>query len=263
MQKILFILFTFLCSSASLASLTGDSGSVIITKIENDQQCVKSIRYELKNEFYCILGLPFVNKTIIKNIDGFEVQINFIDFGESRITIEDLSKVNLNEKDRQRANQESVRLRKILSKYSKPLWTNLDFQLPVDGVISSRYGKQRYINDQRRSPHLALDIAAPEGTNIIAPANGTVVLTDNFFYSGNLIAIDHGMGLFTTYSHLNKIKVNVGQKVKPGEVIGEVGRTGRVTGSHLHWSVYLTSTRINPESILRLKELAASEFVKN
>ena len=104
-----------------------------------------------------------------------------------------------------------------------------------------------------------LDIAALEGTNIIAPSNGVVVLTDNFFYSGNIIVIDHGMGLFTSYSHLHKISVKVGEMVKSGHVIGEVGSTGRVTGPHLHWSVYLTSTRINPETILNFKALNIRE----
>jgi murein DD-endopeptidase MepM/ murein hydrolase activator NlpD len=250
-------------ASLSFASISANSGSIIFTKIENNNQCISSINYEVNNENYCIFGVPFVDKALTKNIDGFDININFVDYGESRITIKNLSQVNLSENDRNRANKEAIQLRKVLSKYSDELLTNLDFQLPVDGVISSRYGKQRYINGVKRSPHLALDIAAPEGTNIIAPANGVVVLTDNFFYSGNIIVIDHGMGLFTSYSHLHKISVEVGEMVKSGHALGEVGSTGRVTGPHLHWSVYLTSTRINPENILKFKILNSPEFIKN
>lgn len=263
MYNLFSLIICIFFSSLSFASISANSGSIIFTKIENNNQCISSINYEVNNEHYCIFGVPFVDKALTKNIDGFDIKINFVDYGESRITIEDLSKVNLNEKDRNRANEEAIKLRKVLSKYSDKLLTNLDFQLPVDGIISSRYGKQRYINGEKRSPHLALDIAAPEGANIIAPSNGVVVLTDNFFYSGNIIVIDHGMGLFTSYSHLHKISIEVGEMVESGHVIGEVGSTGRVTGPHLHWSVYLTSTRINPETILNFKALNSAEFIKN
>jgi len=156
-------------SSFSFASISANSGSIIYTKIENNNQCISSINYEVNNEHYCIFGVPFVDKALTKNIDGFDIKINFVDYGESRITIEDLSKVNLNEKDRNRANEEAIKLRKVLSKYSDKLLTNLDFQLPVDGIISSRYGKQRYINGEKRSPHLALDIAALRELILLLP----------------------------------------------------------------------------------------------
>ena len=123
--------------------------------------------------------------------------------------------------------------------------------MPVVGIISSRYGKKRFINDEPRSPHLALDIAAPEGTKIVSPSEGKIILIGNFFYAGNYVIIDHGYGLMSSYSHLSKIDVKVDQIINKGQKIGEVGSTGRVTGPHLHWSVYLDNTRINPESIIK------------
>ena len=137
-----------------------------------------------------------------------------------------------------------------LESYSKNIKPSLEFISPVDGIISSRYGKQRYINDQPRSPHLALDIAAAEGTKIIAPSPGKVILVGDFFYSGNYLILDHGFGLLSSYSHMSKIHVNAGDYLNQGDIIGEVGSTGRVTGPHLHWSVYLEKQRINPESLI-------------
>ena len=159
--------------------------------------------------------------------------------------------VNLSKEDSKTAFKESQLISNALKTYSQMHKSKLDFLKPVDGVISSRYGKKRFINDLPRSPHLALDIAAPTGTTIIAPAYGKVILTGNFFYSGNYLILDHGYGLLTSYSHLSMIEVSEGQLVKQGQKIGEVGATGRVTGPHLHWTVYLNGTRINPESIIK------------
>ena len=137
--------------------------------------------------------------------------------------------------------------KKAISTSSTQFKSNFKFLQPVDGLISSRYGKKRYINELPRSPHLALDIAAPAGTKIISPEFGKVILIGDFFYSGNYIVIDHGHGLITSYSHLSKVIVKEGQLIDKGQKIGEVGSTGRVTGPHLHWTVYLNQVRINPE----------------
>ena len=158
--------------------------------------------------------------------------------------------MNLSEEDAQRAYKESQLIKNSLNKYSTDIKSSLKFINPVDGIISSRYGKQRYINDQPRSPHLALDIAAPEGTRIIAPAAGKVILIGDFFYSGNYLILDHGFGLISSYSHMSKVHVQMNDYLSQGDVIGEVGSTGRVTGPHLHWSVYLGGERINPESLI-------------
>ena len=89
------------------------------------------------------------------------------------------------------------------------------------------------------------------GTEVIAPENGKVILIGEFFYSGNYLILDHGYGLLSSYSHLSKIDVSVNQFIEQGKKLGEIGATGRVTGPHLHWSVYLNNTKINPESIIK------------
>ena len=109
------------------------------------------------------------------------------------------------------------------------------------------------MNGRKMNPHAGTDIAAPLGMPVAAAGDGKVVLmAGDLFYSGNVVVIDHGYGLQTIYAHLNKITVQKGQKVKKGEIIGEVGKTGRVTGPHLHWGASLKGIRFNPFSLLRL-----------
>lgn len=126
---------------------------------------------------------------------------------------------------------------------------------PVSGRISGYFGGQRIMNGKKMNPHSGTDIAAPVGTPIKASGDGIVTLTaPDTFYSGNVVIIDHGHGLQTIYAHMNKIYVKQGQSVKQGEIIGEVGKTGRVTGPHLHWGASLRNTRFNPYSLLKLNK---------
>lgn len=125
------------------------------------------------------------------------------------------------------------------------------FIKPINGGrISSVFGSQRILNGVPKSPHNGLDIAVPRGTPVKAMADGKVLLSaDNFFYAGNFIIIDHGLGLNSMYLHLNESLVNEGQIVKKGDIIGKVGTTGRSTGPHLHWSVQWYGKRIDPNSV--------------
>ncbi len=123
-------------------------------------------------------------------------------------------------------------------------------RMPVHGVISSPFGARRFVNDQPRSPHSGLDIATAEGTSITAPLAGRVLLAKAMFLNGNAVAIGHGRGLVTVYTHLQKLDVKPGQWVDTGEYIGKVGKTGRVTGPHLHWGVRFNGARINPLALI-------------
>ena len=228
----------------------GDPGEIIAIKASSND-LDKYLTVEINKSLYKLIPLPFEKQNDSIYVDGEKININQKDFGESRITIENNSMVNLSKEDSDRAFKESKIIQKALNNYSKFLVPDLNFMNPVEGIISSRYGKKRYINNQPRSPHLSLDIAAAEGTKIVSPTKGRVILVGDFFYAGNYIVIDHGYGLLTSYSHLSKIFVEENQIVTKGEKIGAVGSTGRVTGPHLHWTVYLNKVRINPELLIQ------------
>ncbi len=118
---------------------------------------------------------------------------------------------------------------------------------PVLGRISGVYGSQRILNGQPRSPHLGIDIAAPKGTPIGAPASGRVILVDDdMFFTGKTVMLDHGHGLTSVYAHMDQIAVQEGQKVATGTRLGTVGSTGRSTGPHLHWGLHWYGIGLDP-----------------
>jgi murein DD-endopeptidase MepM/ murein hydrolase activator NlpD len=117
---------------------------------------------------------------------------------------------------------------------------------PVSGRYSSAYGDQRILNNTPQRPHYGLDIAAPLGTPVKACADGVVVLHDDFYYNGNFVLLDHGLGLSSIYVHMDEIKVHTGQFVKMGEVVGTVGKSGRATGPHLHWGFFWFENALDP-----------------
>ena len=124
------------------------------------------------------------------------------------------------------------------------------FEAPVAAVPQDTFGARSIYNGQSRSPHAGVDFRAPSGTPIASPGAAVVVLADDLFFTGRTVALDHGLGLISVLAHLSKVAVRVGDAVKPGDVVGEVGATGRVTGPHLHWSVRLNGARVDPMSLM-------------
>lgn len=125
------------------------------------------------------------------------------------------------------------------------------FQWPAVGPISGVYGSQRVYNGEPRSPHYGVDVAMPTGTPVFAPAAGVITLAEpDLFYSGGTIILDHGFRLSSSFLHLSKVSVEVGQEVQPGDVIGEIGASGRATGPHLDWRMSWRSERIDPQLLV-------------
>ena len=122
------------------------------------------------------------------------------------------------------------------------------FQWPTVGPISGVYGSQRYYNGAAGNPHYGVDVAVPTGTVVLAPAAGVVTLAEpDLFYSGGTVILDHGFRFSSAFLHMSKVLVEVGEEVNSGDVIGEVGATGRATGPHLDWRMSWRNHRIDPQ----------------
>jgi len=141
----------------------------------------------------------------------------------------------------------------LKASYRQPVAANPDIVMharPVDGVVSTPFGAQRFVNGEPRSPHSGIDIAAPAGAVIRAPLAGKVLLVADMYLNGKTVAIGHGNGLVSVYSHMQLTTVKKGDWIETGQQIGEVGATGRATGPHLHWGVRFHHARVNPDSML-------------
>lgn len=166
------------------------------------------------------------------------------------LTIKNKRHVEPDPEDIKRWRREKAKMTAAYKAWSEPAEAVTRFEMPAKGPFSSPFGLKRFFNKQPRNPHSGLDIAAPQGAPIVAPAAGVVVDTGNYFFNGNTVIIDHGFGLTTMYCHMSRIDVKIGDKVTTGISLGAIGKTGRVTGPHLHWSVSLNNTRIDPILLL-------------
>lgn len=162
------------------------------------------------------------------------------------LTVTNKRHVNPDPMDLTRINKEQLEMQAAFENWRAEPRDLTGFNLPTKGPFSSPFGLRRFFNNEPRKPHSGLDIAAPEGTPATAPAPATVVATGHYFFNGNTVLLDHGQGLITMYCHLSEIHVKKGQAVEAGSTLGLVGKTGRATGPHLHWSVSLNNTRVDP-----------------
>ncbi len=154
------------------------------------------------------------------------------------------------EKERIERDREAFR-RAFGSPLPSRLWEGR-FALPAEALSQKNFGAKRVYNGQTRSRHAGLDLSAPAGTPVAAPAAGVVVLAGDFYFSGGSVVLDHGGGLMTMYFHLSRIDVKEGDRIATGQPIGAVGATGRVTGPHLHWAARLGGARVDPAALLTL-----------
>jgi murein DD-endopeptidase MepM/ murein hydrolase activator NlpD len=208
-----------------------------------------------QDNWYAVVGLPLASKPgahilEVTHGDGrserLQFQVAAKDYETQRLVIKDTRKVEPNPQDMQRISEETPRIQQALRQYSEHDAVVTDFIWPAEGPTSSPFGLRRFFNDQPRNPHSGLDIAGPEGAPIVAPAPGRVIDTGDFFFNGQTVFLDHGQGLVTMYCHMSRIDVKPGDQVQAGDRLGAIGKTGRVTGAHLHWGVSLNDSRVDP-----------------
>lgn len=182
------------------------------------------------------------------------LEIQSKEFPTRRLTVEPRF-VTPPESELRRIREESALVSKLFARQTpERLWEGA-FLRPVPGTETSGFGRRSIFNEQPRSPHTGADFRAAEGTPIASPNAGIVILVRDLYYAGNTVMIDHGMGLISYFAHLSRFEVSEGQHLKPGDVIGRVGATGRVTGPHLHWTLRLNETRVDPVSLLEVLQL--------
>lgn len=179
---------------------------------------------------------------------GFEVVAR--EYATQRLTIPNERMVNPLPEDLERIARERPRIRAALTTFDPRTPEALRLVPPAEGPRSSAFGLRRVLNDQPRNPHAGIDIAAPAGAPITAPAPGIVVEVGDFFYTGNSVYLDHGSGFVTAYYHMENTAVTPGQRVQTGTPLGTVGATGRVTGAHLHFNVVLNGVSVDPDLFL-------------
>lgn len=207
-----------------------------------------------QTHWVALVGIPLsaktgVHKINIKSIGKNQNQtfnVTDKDYPTQRITIKKKRMVTgFTDQDLKKIKADKLAMGK-----AKSIWTekeiDTDFTTPVDGRLSSLFGLKRFFNNIPKRPHNGLDIAAPTGTSILAPASAKVIDVGNYYFNGNTVFLDHGQGLLSAYLHMNKITVKPGQIIKQGDALGTVGETGRVTGPHLHWIVYLNKVAVDP-----------------
>ena len=156
-------------------------------------------------------------------------------------------KVTPSPEDLKRIRAEKALINEARARFTEKSYFRSGFIWPVQGRVSGVYGSQRVLNGEARAPHLGVDVAAPKGSLVVAAADGVVSLAYNgMFFSGNVMVIDHGLGLGSIYAHLERLLVKEGQRVEQGQPIATVGATGRVTGPHLHWGIHLFRVGLDP-----------------
>jgi murein DD-endopeptidase MepM/ murein hydrolase activator NlpD len=183
-------------------------------------------------------------KKIVKKVLKRKYNIQRIDGLEE-------SKVTPPESVYKRIKEENNRIGEARAINSELPFFKNQFIMPVKGIISGVYGSQRILNGKPKWPHYGIDIAAKKGTKIRSSATGVVTMAEtDLYYTGGTIIMDHGHGISTIYSHLESLKVKVGDEILQGDIIGTVGSTGRSTGPHLDFRVNWFQTRLDPMSVL-------------
>ncbi|MGB0468307.1 MAG: peptidoglycan DD-metalloendopeptidase family protein [Pontibacterium sp.] len=208
-------------------------------------------RFADQSRWLAVVGIPLKSKAskpleLKTSGQTYSFSIKDKEYRAQYLTVKNKKHVNPDPKQIERWKREKTEMVKAFRFWQASHAPDITFELPAKGPYSSPFGLKRFFNKQPRNPHSGVDIAAPHGDPITAPASGTVLAVGNYFFNGNTVIMEHGQGLTTMYCHMSRTDVKIGDKLKTGDLIGAIGKTGRVTGPHLHWSVSLNNVRVDP-----------------
>ena len=239
------------------------SGDVVLIPLEdteinreffyNNNQITTVIE---NNKPYLLFGIPYDSSVGTNNIvyttptykKVIKLDIEQKKFDAQNIKINKYKKKSKELLDRIYSEKKEITSAKKI-KYKH--YPDINFMIPVDGIVTGVYGTQRYYNGKKGNYHNGHDIAADTGTTIYSPSPGKVILTGDYYYNGKFVMINHGNNLISIFLHMDDIHVSEGRNVDKGEPIGTVGNTGLSTGPHLHWSVLLNNTYVDPLGLVK------------
>lgn len=267
MNRRLALIVSCLAAASALANPVHSPwpGGVGVIRIPGDARPAVTVNdrqalvLRADDEWLAVIGIPLeqtapgaIMATVI--VPGqasrqVEIAVQANDYEEQRLTV-NRKYVDPSPEELERIFAERDIIDAALNNWREASLNEVSLQPPVGGRRSSSFGLRRFFNDEPRSPHKGMDIAAGSGTPISSPISGVVTASGNYFFNGNTVIIDHGQGFITLYCHLSTIDVSEGESVSAGTILGKVGATGRVTGAHLHFATYLNGTAVDPALLL-------------
>lgn len=254
-RSFLSLLFCILASSLH-ANLEGVNGGVIAVELPvGAKYAVYNDEKQLVVDNIAIVAIPFDQEPgeaqlrvhLGQNyIEDIPLLVRSKQYPEQHITITDEDMVTPPEETLERIRRESALMKEAYDLRTELKAGLFPILIPVSGPVTGVFGSRRFFNGKPRNPHSGIDYAADQGTPILAPAPGTVALIGDFYFNGKTVVINHGSGFVSVMCHLHEISVTKDQEIKRGEKIGTVGSTGRSTGPHLHWTISLQGTKVDP-----------------
>lgn len=238
-------------------------GGVVLLPLDHRGDTPPEVRYQDRRVmtirgtegWTAVVGIPLEAKPgthAIETRNGARIDfaVQNKDYAVQRLTLANQRMVTPPQDELKRIFEETARINNAFATWSEDSIDTLPFSLPAEGPESSAFGLRRILNGEERRPHSGIDIAAPTGAPVHAPASGIVIDTGDYYFNGRTVFVDHGQGLITMYCHLEEIRVQSGQRLARGDLLGTVGMTGRATGPHLHWTVSLNNARVDPHLFL-------------
>ncbi|GIP37683.1 hypothetical protein J31TS4_09630 [Paenibacillus sp. J31TS4] len=236
-------------ASWSLLPAAASPGDVVLIRSrESGELQWQGRTYKLQpygDGFFTYLPVPMQTKPGRYPVGDAELTIKAKTFDTQHLQV--TKQMESMKQDTQRIQADQKRIDQARS-VSRPEFVpgSAPFVQPIEGILTTPFGHTRYVNGKYDSSHMAIDLAAKEGTPIQATNDGVVALADSLYLTGNTIYLDHGMGLFSQYAHLSELRVKTGDSVKRGDIIGLVGTTGFSTGPHLHFAFWAHNIPVNP-----------------